>query len=40
MKNISKKKNYLIELKNKKLVKTSEITKVKASITHECKKYN
>ena len=34
------KKNYLIELKNKKLVKTSEITKVKATITHECKKYN
>ena len=32
------KKNYLIELNNKKLVKTTEITKVKASITHECKK--
>ncbi len=32
------KKNYLIELNNKKLVKTSEITKVKASINYECKK--
>ena len=32
------KKNYLIELNIKKLVKTSEITKVKASINHECKK--
>ncbi len=34
------KKNYLIELDNKNLIKTSEITKVKASIVkeNECKK--
>ena len=29
------KKNYLIELNNKKLVKTTEITKVKASNKHQ-----
>ena len=36
------KKNYLIELNNKNLIKTSEITKAKASIikNYECKKYN